>query len=125
MKVTLQPTGELYETNPIMVRAWTGTTEDGAEIVAFIAGSITPKADRAALAPSGQPSPPSFAARLGVWALFGKLSDAEASELLSFVTSRAAFRDDTCAERECDHCGNPYRGPSVYCCHACATADAA
>lgn len=61
---------------------------------------------------------------LKAWALFGKLSDAEASELLSFVISRAAFRDDTWDERACEHCANPYRGPSVYCCHACATADA-
>jgi hypothetical protein len=34
-----------------------------------------------------------------------------------------AYRDDAFPERDCDHCGNPYRGPAVYCSKACAVAD--
>jgi hypothetical protein len=35
-----------------------------------------------------------------------------------------AYRDDRFAERSCDHCGKPYRGPAVYCSLECAVADA-
>jgi hypothetical protein len=38
--------------------------------------------------------------------------------------ARAAYRDDTCEERDCDYCGRPYRGPAVYCSLECAEADA-
>ena len=33
-----------------------------------------------------------------------------------------AYRDNRFAERPCDHCGKPYRGPAVYCRHECALA---
>jgi ribosomal protein S27AE len=36
----------------------------------------------------------------------------------------ASYRDDRFAERACDRCGKPYRGPAVYCSLACALADA-
>ena len=35
-----------------------------------------------------------------------------------------AYRDDTFPERMCDHCGQLYRGPAVYCSLECAMADA-
>jgi hypothetical protein len=34
------------------------------------------------------------------------------------------YQNDFFEERACDHCGNPYRGPAVYCSLACAQADA-
>jgi hypothetical protein len=34
------------------------------------------------------------------------------------------YQNDRFEERACDHCGNPYRGPAVYCSLACAQADA-
>jgi hypothetical protein len=37
---------------------------------------------------------------------------------------RAAYRDSSFNERECDHCGERYRGPAVYCSLTCALADA-
>jgi hypothetical protein len=36
----------------------------------------------------------------------------------------SGYRDDAFAERPCDHCSKPYRGPAVYCSLACALADA-
>jgi hypothetical protein len=54
----------------------------------------------------------------------GRLNDHEQRELLSLLVSRSAYRDDRCAQRKCENCGEPYRGPAIYCCHACATADA-
>jgi hypothetical protein len=36
----------------------------------------------------------------------------------------ASYFDDGFPERECDHCGKPYRGPAVYCSLECALADA-
>lgn len=51
------------------------------------------------------------------------LSESEKHELLAFIASRAAFRDPGFNERICEGCGQPYRGPAVYCCHACALAD--
>jgi hypothetical protein len=54
----------------------------------------------------------------------GQLNDFEQRELLSLLVSRSAFRNDSCEERKCDHCEQPYRGPAVFCCHACAMADA-
>ncbi len=37
--------------------------------------------------------------------------------------ARASYRDDKCSPRACDHCGQIYRGPSVYCCFECAFTD--
>jgi hypothetical protein len=34
------------------------------------------------------------------------------------------YRDDNFPERNCDCCGNLYKGPAVYCSHACALKDA-
>jgi hypothetical protein len=34
------------------------------------------------------------------------------------------YRDDSFPERDCDHCGKPYRGPAVYCSLDCAVSDA-
>lgn len=34
------------------------------------------------------------------------------------------YDDPSYPERECDFCGNPYRGPAVYCSLECSTADA-
>lgn len=38
--------------------------------------------------------------------------------------ARAAYLDASKPERNCDHCGSPYRGPAVYCSLECAQADA-
>ena len=40
-------------------------------------------------------------------------------------TTIGAYRDESFSERACDNCGGRYRGPAVYCCAACAQADAA
>ena len=39
-------------------------------------------------------------------------------------TPEEAYRDDSFPERDCDHCGKPYKGPAVYCSLHCAMADA-
>jgi hypothetical protein len=39
-------------------------------------------------------------------------------------SARDRYRDDRFAERQCDCCGKPYRGPAVYCSLECAIADA-
>lgn len=33
------------------------------------------------------------------------------------------YRDNRFAERACDYCGKPYRGPALYCSLECATDD--
>jgi hypothetical protein len=33
-----------------------------------------------------------------------------------------AYRDATRAERDCRHCGTPFRGPGIYCSAGCALA---
>lgn len=38
--------------------------------------------------------------------------------------ARAAYRNPACAQRRCDHCGDLYRGPAVFCCIECAMAAA-
>jgi hypothetical protein len=38
--------------------------------------------------------------------------------------ARASYRDDSYPSRACDHCGQPYRGPAIYCSFECAIADA-
>jgi hypothetical protein len=45
-------------------------------------------------------------------------------EFLSREAAAAAYFDPRCAERECDGCGESYRGPSVYCSLRCTLADA-
>jgi hypothetical protein len=37
----------------------------------------------------------------------------------------AAYQDPSFPERVCDHCGQSYRGPAVYCSFPCALADVA
>lgn len=34
------------------------------------------------------------------------------------------YRNPVWPERPCDHCGQPYQGPAVYCSMDCALADA-
>lgn len=53
----------------------------------------------------------------------GLLSEDETRELIGFIAARTAFRDPDFPERACDRCRQPYRGPAVYCCHACALSD--
>ena len=36
----------------------------------------------------------------------------------------AKYRNENCRQRNCDHCGKPYRGPAVYCSLQCALDDA-
>jgi len=59
-----------------------------------------------------------------VRALAPRLSEEEAQAIWAIANSRASFRQPDYAERKCDRCDTPYRGPSVYCSHACAVADA-
>lgn len=71
--------------------------------------------------------------RVTVVDLDGTMETAEAilCEGLPFRADRStefakgSFRDNRYAERECDHCHMPYRGPTVYCSLDCALADAA
>lgn len=39
------------------------------------------------------------------------------------VRALSRYRDPKFPERHCDNCQEPYRGPAVYCCFACALAD--
>jgi hypothetical protein len=52
------------------------------------------------------------------------LSEDEIHEVRAWIASRRAYRDEQFPERLCEHCNGPYRGPSLYCSHACATKDA-
>jgi hypothetical protein len=42
----------------------------------------------------------------------------------SASTTAWAYRDEQFPERACDRCGEPYRGPAVYCSLKCALEDA-
>ena len=39
-------------------------------------------------------------------------------------TGVKSYTDESFAERQCDYCHKPYRGPTVYCSFSCAIADA-
>jgi hypothetical protein len=54
-------------------------------------------------------------------AIRSRVYDLESWEYWTMVGS---YRDNELPERRCDACNTPYRGPAVYCCHRCATADA-
>lgn len=43
---------------------------------------------------------------------------------LNMPRPQSAYYDPREAVRLCDHCEQTYRGPAVYCCHACALDDA-
>lgn len=67
------------------------------------------------------------------WAdLIGKLGGTDTVLVARRAYSSAAYRratnnpyvDNSFAERECDYCHTPYRGPAVYCSRICALADA-
>lgn len=40
------------------------------------------------------------------------------------AAAEAAYSDPSFPERECDHCGQLYQGPAIYCSLGCALADA-
>jgi hypothetical protein len=44
--------------------------------------------------------------------------------LASVEAARRAYCDAGFPERPCDHCGELYKGPAVYCCLDCALAGA-
>ena len=55
------------------------------------------------------------------------LTDAETKrrrDAFSVARAEASYRDTDFPVRKCDRCGEPYRGPSVYCSLACAVKDA-
>lgn len=58
------------------------------------------------------------------------LSDIGTDRMVWYVEARRretvklAYRDDAFPERPCDRCGQPYRGPAVYCSLTCAMLDA-
>ena len=52
-----------------------------------------------------------------------RLDAYELNEVFMYIRARAAFRSGRFAERDCDHCGRSYCGPSVYCSLRCATTD--
>jgi hypothetical protein len=45
-------------------------------------------------------------------------------EYIARERAQRAYHDERCLERSCDHCGQPYKGPAVYCSPSCALADA-
>lgn len=50
--------------------------------------------------------------------------DATMTAWLNMPRPQSAYYDPREAVRLCDHCEQTYRGPAVYCCHACALDDA-
>ncbi len=58
--------------------------------------------------------------RLLIGEMMLKLDLGELAEVYAMVRPRAFYRDAACAERACDHCGNSYRGPAVFCSLRCA-----
>jgi hypothetical protein len=50
--------------------------------------------------------------------------DALMTVWLAMPKAEAAYYDPRCPVRLCDCCEQTYRGPAVYCCHACALDDA-
>ena len=54
------------------------------------------------------------------------LTQAEIDEIrvLTATPILQKYRDDSFPERNCDYCGNLYKGPAVYCSHVCAMKDA-
>jgi hypothetical protein len=71
-----------------------------------------------------RPKPWRQATELAIGADLARLSDRELSEISAAVRALAAYRDPSQPERACDHCGQSYRGPALYCCLRCAVADA-
>lgn len=129
--IMIGPTPEFFLADvSTMVRAWKGRTNTGHDVVALVAGLQLDLDDPAGAGLKAIPPPvpewtPVMRAIMGnIWAEAARLSDKEGMELLAWVTARALYRDDNWVEALCDHCQQPYRGPAVYCCLACAQADA-
>lgn len=88
MKLALEPTEEFFAAKNILIRAWRGTDENGAEVVAFVAGVAI---DQEAPQPEGLvpvPSPsPDWQEDLRVlsgtfWTMLTHLPEAEAERAL-------------------------------------------
>ena len=129
MRITIESTDEFFEAEAVMVRLWRGTTESGAQAEALVAAVMVPEGEAPpAMKPIPPPVPswsPALRDAMGrIWLLAGRLNDQEAIELLQFVSARASYRDDAWIGRSCEHCGQPYNGPAVYCSLQCAQADA-
>lgn len=107
MKLTLEPTEEFFSATNILIRAWRGTDEAGAEVVAFVAGvAIDQEAPQpAGLVPVPSPSPdwPADLRALSsaFWGMLTHLSKDEAERALrgalilgdSLLEVRPGFRE--------------------------------
>lgn len=130
MKLTIEPTNEMFATaDGTMIRAWKGVDQAGEDAIVLVAGVSLTKGTGAtdlvaALTPIPPPDPAwsdALRASMGkLWLIAGRLSDREAATVLAFAAARAAYRDPTCPARQCDNCGQEYRGTAVFCSHACA-----
>lgn len=107
MKITLEPTEEFFAAKDILIRAWRGTDENGADVVAFVAGvAIDQEAPQPeGMVPVPMPAPDwqaearAFAGSL--WQLLGQIPEAEALRVLkgslilgdSLLDHRGGFRE--------------------------------
>lgn len=109
MKITLEPTEEFFAAKDILIRAWRGTDENGADVVAFVAGVAI---DQEAPQPEGMvpvPMPaPDWQAEAralagSLWQLLGQIPEAEALRVLkgslvlseSLLVQRGGFGEIT------------------------------
>jgi len=87
MKITVEPTGEFFAAENVTVRAWRGTDEAGAEVIALVAAIFT-KSTRAM--PGMTPIPPplpeaseeTLFALTAVWESLERLDDDKTTRLL-------------------------------------------
>lgn len=88
MKLTLEPTEEFFSATNILIRAWRGTDEAGAEVVAFVAGVAidqeTPQPEGLTPVPSPSPDWPADLRALSsaFWTMLTHLSKDEAERAL-------------------------------------------
>jgi hypothetical protein len=59
----------------------------------------------------------------GTYLKIDELTEQETHEVYAFIKARSAYRDPAQPERTCEYCHQPYHGPALYCCLACALAD--
>jgi RNase P subunit RPR2 len=66
--------------------------------------------------------PRAVCASCGAEQPYGRIVCKECGQPLVFPVDDP-YRDERFAERQCDYCGKPYRGPAVYCSLECAVDD--
>lgn len=127
MKITVEPTEEFFEAEKVPVRMWKGTTDNGVDVVALIAGVRLPEDEDVVNLKLIPPPVPSWSsvvqqAMSSIWLAADRLSDIEAVQMLGLTIAYTQFRDPSCPEQSCARCERSYRGPGDYCCHGCAMA---